>query len=105
MGVFMVRADWHPLLSPALVKAPTGKDVTKDGQNVLVSFFFSIFGPFLYQALLEVSICIAQPFASESGKIPTERLLRHLEQDLRDGARMAANVPFWEQPTFKPKIS
>lgn len=75
--------------------------VYRDIQNVVVSFFFSMFGPFLYQALLEVAICIAQPFASEAGKIPMTRLLARLEKDLHDGSMMANRTPWWDQPRFK----
>lgn len=73
----------------------------RDAQTLLVSFFFSCFGPFIYQALLEVSISIAQPFSNSDGEIPTWRLLARLEQDLRDGKFMALNLPGWTQPSFK----
>jgi len=79
----------------------TDVHVYRDIQNVVVSFFYSMFGPFLYQALLEVAICIAQPFASEAGKIPMARLLARLEKDLNDGALMANKTPWWDQPKFK----
>lgn len=80
------------------------QEVSDDSQNILVSFFFSCFGPFIYQALLEVSIAIAQPFSSLDGAIPTRRLLRGLERDLQDGKMMSrqSNLPTgWLQPHFK----
>eukprot|EP00928_Gymnodinium_smaydae_P014038 TRINITY_DN15093_c0_g1_i1.p1 TRINITY_DN15093_c0_g1~~TRINITY_DN15093_c0_g1_i1.p1 ORF type:complete len:440 (-),score=99.10 TRINITY_DN15093_c0_g1_i1:51-1310(-) len=80
------------------------KEVAADTQNLIVSFFFSCFGPFIYQALLQVAIAIAQPFSSRDGEIPTKRLLRQLEKDLDDGAVMIKNMPIgWEPPTFKIK--
>jgi len=86
--------------------AKTG-EVARDTQNVIVSFFFSCFGPFIYQALLEVSIAIAQPFSSNDGEIPTHRLLRNLERDLQDGkmiSRQRNMPPNWEKPHFKPRV-
>ena len=37
------------------------------------------------------------------GRIPTEKLLHHLEKDLRDIEYMSKNLPWWEQAYFKPK--
>lgn len=71
-----------------------------DAQSVMVSFFFSCFGPFIYQAMLEVSIVLAEPFSSIDGEIPTVRLLKGLENDLHDGRKMAESTP-WEPPRFK----
>lgn len=68
-------------------------------QSVLVSFFFSCFGPFIYQAMLEVSIVLAEPFSSPDGEIPTERLIKRLEKDLHDGKTMAMTTP-WEPPRY-----
>jgi predicted membrane chloride channel (bestrophin family) len=63
----------------------TGEQATVDMQGLFISFFFSVFGPFIYQALLEVSIAIAQPFSNEDAVVPTKRILKALVQDLHDG--------------------
>merc|ERR1719221_326297 len=79
-------------------------ELSRDTQNVIVSFFFSCFGPFIYQALLEVSIAIAQPFSSLDGEIPTQKLLRNLERDLHDSKMVSrsCNLPAkWDKPHFK----
>jgi hypothetical protein len=77
-------------------------EVARDIQNVIISFFLSCFGPFIYVALLEVAIAIAQPFSSKDGEIPTKRLLEKLEKDLSDGKRMARSLPErWTKPRFK----
>merc|ERR1719188_1161016 len=78
----------------------TMKEAMRDAQTLLVSFFFSCFGPFIYHALLEVSICIAQPFSGSDGEIPTWRLLRRLETDLSDGKMMSQHI-HWKPPQFK----
>eukprot|EP00931_Biecheleriopsis_adriatica_P116586 TRINITY_DN9220_c0_g5_i1.p1 TRINITY_DN9220_c0_g5~~TRINITY_DN9220_c0_g5_i1.p1 ORF type:complete len:227 (-),score=64.38 TRINITY_DN9220_c0_g5_i1:59-637(-) len=80
-------------------------------QDILIGFILSTIGPFLYQALLEVAVCIAQPFestddednqeASRPGSIPTAQLLENLEKDIRDAEFMSNNMLYWEQPHFK----
>merc|ERR1719316_66234 len=76
------------------------RQAATDMQTLLVSFFFSCFGPFVYQALLEVSIAIAQPFSNKDAVVPTERILNELEKDLHDAMRLAKLVS-WSQPCFK----
>lgn len=81
-------------------KEITNEQAQKDTQSLLVSFFFSCFGPFVYQALLEVSIAIAQPFSNKDAVVPTARIIHLLERDLHDGLKMAKQIP-WKQPVFK----
>jgi len=78
----------------------THKQATADTQTLLVSFFFSCFGPFVYQALLEVSIAIAQPFSNEDAVVPTKRIISMLEIDLHESMLLAKEIA-WEQPRFK----
>jgi len=82
--------------------------ISKDLQDVLIQFIMSTTGPFLYQTLLEVAVCISQPFAgcaddkNESpGRIPTWKLLSNLKKDLGDADFMTNRLPCWEQPRFK----
>jgi hypothetical protein len=79
-------------------------DLVADCENLIISFFICMVGPFLYQVLLEVCICISQPFASEDSQIPTDRLMQRLQKDLTDARWMAASVPSWEPPTFKESL-
>jgi len=77
-------------------------EVLADMQNLVVSFFLSACGPFIYLALFEVSIAIAQPFGSKDGEIPIGRLISQLTQDLYDGKRMLRGLPeVWPKPSFK----
>lgn len=78
----------------------THEEATADMQTLLVSFFFSCFGPFIYQALLEVSIALAQPFSTQDAVVPTDRILRQLEKDLLDTMGLAKKIS-WQQPRFK----
>mmetsp|Transcript_5442 Transcript_5442/g.14705 ORF Transcript_5442/g.14705 Transcript_5442/m.14705 type:complete len:444 (-) Transcript_5442:41-1372(-) len=77
----------------------------REAQNLIIAFFLSMLGPFLYQALLEVSVCIAQPFnkESDSAMIPTVRLLKCLERDLCECDYLSRHTPGWETPCFRPK--
>lgn len=78
--------------------------MTVDMQSLVVSFFFSCFGPFIYQALLEVSVAIAQPFSNKDAVIPTDRMIKGLERDLRDAIVLATKVP-WQRARFKKPAS
>mmetsp|Transcript_114807 Transcript_114807/g.245083 ORF Transcript_114807/g.245083 Transcript_114807/m.245083 type:complete len:407 (+) Transcript_114807:118-1338(+) len=69
------------------------KLVVHDAQNVLLSFFMSCAGPFIYQALLEVGVAIAQPYSSPEGNVPFHWLLHVLEKDLTDGKTFAKRLP------------
>ncbi|CAE7209070.1 unnamed protein product [Symbiodinium sp. KB8] len=88
--------------------AATPEVISKDLQNVAISFLISTIGPFLYHALLEVAVCIAQPFAGGEdedenmpGRIPTKKLLNILKKDLADAEKMTCNLPAWKQPQFQ----
>merc|ERR1719291_478789 len=76
------------------------KDLVSDFENLIISFFICVVGPFLYHVILEVCICISQPFASEDSQIPTDRLMQRLQKDLVDARFMASSLPSWEAPTF-----
>jgi len=56
-----------------------------DLQALTVAFVFGAVGPLVYQALLEVSIAIAQPFSNSKALVPTERIVEKLVADLHDG--------------------
>merc|ERR1719491_911536 len=78
----------------------TATESAQDMQSVVVAFFFSCFGPFVYQALLEVSIAIAQPFSNEDAVVPKHRIIRMLEKDLHEAMWLAKQIS-WDQPCFK----
>lgn len=94
-------------LSVAKTSKNVSEVISKDLQDLLVQFIMSTTGPFLYQTLLEVAVCIAQPFAGghekndSPGRIPTWKLLSNLKKDLGDADYMTNRLPCWEQPKFK----
>mmetsp|Transcript_32808 Transcript_32808/g.64633 ORF Transcript_32808/g.64633 Transcript_32808/m.64633 type:complete len:447 (+) Transcript_32808:125-1465(+) len=66
-----------------------------------MQFCFSMIAPMLYLALLEVCVCISQPFRYKDARIPAVRLIRALEEDLKNAAAVADRPPDWEKPMFK----
>jgi hypothetical protein len=71
--------------------------------SLFMQFCFSMVAPLLYLALLEVSVCVAQPFTYEDAKIPACRFVKNLEEDLKNAASMGDDPPHWEKPFFKTK--
>ncbi|CAE7334550.1 unnamed protein product [Symbiodinium natans] len=74
-------------LSLAMREHASSKVISKDLQDVGIAFLISTVGPFLYHALLEVAVCIAQPFAgcddeeeNSPGRIPAKKLLNILKK-------------------------
>jgi len=76
------------------------RESTQDWQNMAVTFMYCFFGPLLYQALLLISMHLAQPFDSEDAKIPLDRLLHQLEVDMCNGRDLVDHMDF-EKPAFK----
>jgi len=71
--------------------------------SLFMQFCFSMVAPLLYLALLEVSVCVAQPFTYEDAKIPAFKFLKGLEEDLKNAEAMGDDPPHWERPCFKTK--
>jgi len=71
--------------------------------TLFMQFAFSMIAPILYLAMLEVSVCISQPFTYHDAKIPASRFIRCLEDDLKKAASMGDSPPLWEKPSFKSK--
>jgi hypothetical protein len=71
--------------------------------SLFMQFCFSMVAPLLYLALLEVSVCVAQPFSYTDAKIPAFKFLKGLEQDLKSAEAMGDDPPYWEVPCFKTK--
>jgi len=68
--------------------------------SFFTQFFMSMVAPFLYLALLDVCVCISQPFTYQNTKIPALKFIRNLEEDLTNASVMADNTK-WDRPRFK----
>jgi len=71
--------------------------------SLLMQFCFSMVAPILYLALLDVSVCISQPFTYHDAKIPAVKFIRSLEEDLKNAAQLGDNPPEWEKAYYKNK--
>mmetsp|Transcript_11289 Transcript_11289/g.21265 ORF Transcript_11289/g.21265 Transcript_11289/m.21265 type:complete len:411 (+) Transcript_11289:112-1344(+) len=77
----------------------------RDVQFVSITTFICLIGPFLYQAIMEIGLALAQPFASQYAKVPIERLQGMLEEDLADGKILASNTPHWDRPSWRESVA
>jgi hypothetical protein len=71
--------------------------------SLFMQFCFSMVAPFLYLALLEVSVCVAQPFTYMDAKIPALKFLKGVEEDLKKAEDFGDDPPDWDKPCFKTK--
>jgi len=76
--------------------------VILDFQHVLVCFLLNMFGSFLYQTLLQVTLYLSTPVSREETRLPAKKLRARLEQDLVDGFDIAEHPPQWKAPRFHP---
>jgi len=80
------------------------EDVQADVENVVTTAFYCTIGPIVYQILLLIAISVAQPFADDHAKIPCDRLLNQLEEDICDSSDLIdgmKEVFGVEAPRFK----
>jgi len=95
IGVWLIRHGYH-----FYTHDTPGREVAQDWQNMAVTFLYCFFGPLLYQALLLISMHLAQPFDGEEAKIPLDRLLVQLEIDMCNGRDLTDHLCF-DKPAFK----
>lgn len=70
---------------------------------LFMQFCFSMLAPMLYLALLDVSVCVAQPFTYQDAKIPAARFIVGMEEDLRNAKHIGDHPPHWDKPSFKKR--
>jgi len=93
LASFFDKFGFHPQPEPI--------DVLKDAENFVVCLFVNMFGPLIYLGLLDVSICISEPFSHDETDLPVRRHLEILTQDLQDRTLMATKTPSWKPPRFQ----
>lgn len=69
-----------------------------DSQAILVAFFLGVCAPVLYQAVLEVAVLIALPFASKHEEAPANELISRLESNLQEASVLTQHL---HQPGVK----
>eukprot|EP00933_Yihiella_yeosuensis_P062358 TRINITY_DN652_c0_g3_i1.p1 TRINITY_DN652_c0_g3~~TRINITY_DN652_c0_g3_i1.p1 ORF type:complete len:396 (-),score=69.77 TRINITY_DN652_c0_g3_i1:99-1286(-) len=107
LGVALAEGLAMYRLNPFMTTSVPWVELYKDCQALLLTTVMGIVGPLIYQALLEIGICLATPFDrdgeyGQSGAIPISRMVAELEQYLRDAEVMNDCLPGWEQAYFKP---
>lgn len=76
------------------------KDLPRFVSSLFMQLCFSMVAPWMYLTLLEVCVCISQPFIFMDTKIPTLHLIIDLEEELARASVMSDNTK-WEKPRFK----
>jgi predicted membrane chloride channel (bestrophin family) len=89
------KLHWVPKQTEGIMK-----ESEQDMQNVIVTAMYCTIGPLLYQALLIISMHLAQPFATRDSRMPLHRLLHQLEVDICNGRDAPSAVDF-KRPSFK----
>lgn len=69
----------------------------------LCHYCYSVLPSMLYIAILEVSVCVAQPFDHHDARFPARKFIKNMERDLVNAAIVADNPPWWEKPCFAAK--
>jgi hypothetical protein len=100
IGTWLQRREIHPVYAVSQREIAEGES-QRDVQTAIVTFMYCCIGPIIYQALLLISMALAQPFDSDEASIPLDRFLKSLEQDLKDGFLVAENMSF-DKPCFAP---
>lgn len=87
-------------------EVPADGTEDRDAQFIIITTFICLIGPLLYQAIMEIGLALAQPFASQGyARVPVERLQNMLEEDLADGKLLAGSLPHWEKPSWRESQS
>merc|ERR1719362_417482 len=90
-------------LGGTFVSDPKKSTLANMHMSLFMQFCFSMLAPVLYLALLDVSICISQPFTYHDAKIPAIGFIKCLEDDIQKAASLGNSPPLWEKPCFKSK--
>mmetsp|Transcript_73607 Transcript_73607/g.159251 ORF Transcript_73607/g.159251 Transcript_73607/m.159251 type:complete len:410 (-) Transcript_73607:66-1295(-) len=103
-GVILTSREYH-FIEVAGESKPG--PVMKAFENIIISTLTCFVGPLLFQAFLIISVGVSMPFSNSKvdkgaeASIPTNRILRELYADIRDGNALSGNPPGWKQPCFK----
>lgn len=87
--------------SPATIQ-----EMEQELEKFFCTSLYCVIGPLVYQSLLLIGISLAQPFDDAETKIPMDRFLNQLEEDMCDGVGLIGNMESvlgFEPPSFKTK--
>eukprot|EP00746_Dinoflagellata_sp_MGD_P000013 gnl/MRDRNA2_/MRDRNA2_100025_c0_seq1.p1 gnl/MRDRNA2_/MRDRNA2_100025_c0~~gnl/MRDRNA2_/MRDRNA2_100025_c0_seq1.p1 ORF type:complete len:455 (-),score=111.24 gnl/MRDRNA2_/MRDRNA2_100025_c0_seq1:53-1417(-) len=93
---------WH--IPPQESKVTPGQA----GQAMVVSMFACLTAPLMYQAFLQISLALAQPFAIDGSAeshgeaaVPSEHWMNEMIVDLKAMEMLSQTTPGWEPPNWK----
>jgi len=78
---------------------------TTDLQVLLIQFMKCFCAPLLYQAFLEIGLCVSAPFGTgaQVAAIPVDEMVTGWIEELEIANKLADCPPGWEPPCYKPK--
>lgn len=101
----------YGLRSPLYWGVPAEKATQTPGQAtqaMIVSMFACLTAPLMYQAFLQISLALAQPFAIDGKQanygeaaVPSEHWMQDMIEDLKAMTMLSQTTPGWEPPNWK----
>lgn len=102
---------YYGLRSPLYWSVPLAESTTTPGQAMqamMVSMFACLTAPLMYQAFLQISLALAQPFAIDGvgdnhgeAAVPSEHWMSEMIVDLQAMEMLSKTTPGWEAPNWK----
>lgn len=93
---------WH------MTPEPTSVTPGQAMQAMLVSMFACLTAPLMYQAFLQISLALAQPFAIDGDQsnhgeaaVPSEHWMHEMIVDLQAMEMLSKTTPSWDPPNWK----
>lgn len=102
--VLSVSCQRYHVFSTYRGSPATIQEMEQELEKLFCTSLYCVIGPMVYQALLLIGISLSQPFDDAETKIPMDRFLNQLEEDMCDGVGLIASGDLgFEPPAFKKK--
>lgn len=108
MGAIRNNMEIGPPLYPHIDARVPRMTVSQAIQAMLVALFSCLTAPLMYQAFLQISLALAQPFAIDGNKnsageasVPSEHWMHEMIVDLKAMEMLSKSCPTWEPPNWK----
>lgn len=99
-----LRVPWYRSIPAEESKVTPGQAV----QAMLISMFACLTAPLMYQAFLQISLALAQPFAIDGDQnnhgeaaVPSEHWMREMITDLEAMDMLSHTTPGWDPPNWR----
>lgn len=102
--VLSVSCQRYHVFSTYRGSPATIQEMEQELEKLFCTSLYCVIGPMVYQALLLIGISLSQPFDDAETKIPMDRFLNQLEEDMCDGVGLIGSGALgFEPPAFKKK--